>query len=45
MLPNTNFVVNARFREFALRDGRLITGLQQFSGAAAARLVVEALGR
>lgn len=45
MLPNTNFVVNARFREFALRHGRLITGQQQFSGAAAARLVVEALGR
>jgi putative intracellular protease/amidase len=44
-LANTNFVVNSRFREFALRDGRLITGQQQFSGAAAARLVVEALGR
>jgi putative intracellular protease/amidase len=43
-LPNTHFVVNTRFREFALRDGRLITGQQQFSGAAAARLVVEALG-
>lgn len=43
-LPNTNFVVNTRFREFALRDGRLVTGQQQFSGAAAARLVVEALG-
>ncbi len=44
-LPDTNFMVSARFREFALRDGRLITGQQQFSGAAAARLVVEALGR
>jgi putative intracellular protease/amidase len=44
-LPNTNFIVAARFREFALRDGRLVTGQQQFSGAAAARLVVEALGR
>jgi putative intracellular protease/amidase len=43
-LPNTNFVVNTRFREFAVRDGRLVTGQQQFSGAAAARLVVEALG-
>jgi putative intracellular protease/amidase len=43
-LPDTNFVVNSRFREFALRDGRLVTGQQQFSGAAAARLVVEALG-
>lgn len=43
-LSGTNFVVNTRFREFALRDGRLVTGQQQFSGAAAARLVVEALG-
>jgi putative intracellular protease/amidase len=43
-IPDTNFVVNSRFREFALRDGRLVTGQQQFSGAAAARLVVEALG-
>jgi putative intracellular protease/amidase len=44
-LPNTNFVVDQRFREFAVRDGRLITGQQQFSGAAAARLVIESLGR
>ena len=44
-LPDTNFVVGPAFREFAIRDGRLITGQQQFSGAAAARLVVEALGR
>ncbi|MEW6322530.1 MAG: type 1 glutamine amidotransferase domain-containing protein [Acidobacteriota bacterium] len=44
-LPGTNFVVDQRFREFAVRDGRLVTGQQQFSGAAAARLVVEALGR
>lgn len=43
-LPNTNFVVHTRFRAHALRDGRLVTGQQQFSGAAAARLVVEALG-
>jgi putative intracellular protease/amidase len=43
-LANTNFIVNTRFREFAVRDGRLVTGQQQFSGAAAARLVVEALG-
>jgi hypothetical protein len=33
------------FRPFAVRDGLLITGQQQFSGAAAARLVIEALGR
>jgi putative intracellular protease/amidase len=44
-LPNTNFIVDQRFREFAVRDGRLITGQQQFSGAAAARLVIETLGR
>jgi len=44
-LPGTNFIVGGRFREFAVRDGRLITGQQQYSGTAAARLVVEALGR
>ncbi len=43
-LPDTNFVVHSRFQPFALRDGRLITGQQQHSGTAAARLVVEALG-
>lgn len=44
-IAGTNFVVDQRFREFAVRDGRLVTGQQQYSGAAAARLVVEALGR
>lgn len=44
-LPDTNFVVGPAFRDFAVRDGRLVTGQQQFSGAAAARLVIEALGR
>lgn len=44
-IAGTNFVVDQRFREFAVRDGRLITGQQQYSGAAAARLVIEALGR
>ncbi len=43
-LPNTNFVTGYRFQPFAIRDGRLITGQQQFSGGAAARLVIEALG-
>ena len=43
-LPSTNFVVGPRFAPFAVRDGRLITGQQQYSGAAAARLVIEALG-
>ena len=44
-IPDTNFVVDQMFREFAVRDGRLVTGQQQYSGAAAARLVIEALGR
>jgi len=43
-LKGTNFVVNSRFKPYAVRDGLLITGQQQFSGAAAARLVIEALG-
>jgi putative intracellular protease/amidase len=37
--PRTNFVVNSRFKEFAVRDGNLITGQQQYSGVAAARLI------
>ncbi|MEM1416727.1 MAG: type 1 glutamine amidotransferase domain-containing protein, partial [Myxococcota bacterium] len=44
-LPDTNFLVELPFRPFALRDGMLITGQQQNSSAAAARLVVEVLGR
>jgi putative intracellular protease/amidase len=44
-LPDTNFVVQSRFRPFALRDGNLVTGQQQYSGAAAAELVIAALGR
>jgi putative intracellular protease/amidase len=44
-IEGTNFVVDQQFREFAVRDGRLITGQQQYSGAAAARLVIETLGR
>ncbi|MEM7752517.1 MAG: type 1 glutamine amidotransferase domain-containing protein [Pseudomonadota bacterium] len=43
-LEGTNFVVQSAFKPFAVRDGNLITGQQQFSGAAAAKLVVEALG-
>ncbi len=43
-LDGTNFVVDSAFKPFALRDGNLITGQQQYSGAAAARLVIEALG-
>lgn len=44
-LEGTNFIVSSPFRSHAVRDGRLVTGQQQYSGAAAARLVVEALGR
>ena len=43
-LEGTNFVVNSRFKPFAVRDGLLVTGQQQYSGGAAARLVIEALG-
>jgi putative intracellular protease/amidase len=43
-LENTNFIVNGRFKPHAVRDGNLITGQQQYSGAAAARLMIEALG-
>lgn len=43
-LDGTNFITGGPFRSFAVRDGNLITGQQQHSGAAAARLVVEALG-
>lgn len=44
-MSGTNFIVQGRFRSHAVRDGNLITGQQQYSGAAAARLVIEALGR
>jgi len=44
-IEGTNFIVNSMFKPFAVRDGNLITGQQQNSGAAAARLVVEALGQ
>ncbi|MDX2128182.1 MAG: type 1 glutamine amidotransferase domain-containing protein [Chloroherpetonaceae bacterium] len=43
-ISNTNYINGGMFKAFAVRDGRLITGQQQFSGAAAARLVIEALG-
>jgi putative intracellular protease/amidase len=43
-LEGTNFIVNGRFKAHAVRDGNLITGQQQYSGAAAARLMITALG-
>ena len=44
-LEYTNFIVEGRFKPHAVRDGNLITGRQQYSGDAAARLIVEALGQ
>jgi putative intracellular protease/amidase len=44
-LPDTNFIVAGQFRAHAVRDGNLITGQQQYSGTAAARLVIETLGK
>lgn len=43
-IAGTNFIVASRFKPFAVRDGDLVTGQQQYSGAAAARLVIQALG-
>jgi putative intracellular protease/amidase len=43
-LTGTNFIVAGRFKPHAVRDGNLITGQQQYSGAVVARLVIEALG-
>jgi putative intracellular protease/amidase len=39
-----NYIQAGRFKPFAIRDGRLITGQQQYSGAEVARLVIDALG-
>ena len=43
-LPDTNFMVSGRFKSHAIRDDNLITGQQQYSGTAVARLIVAALG-
>lgn len=40
-----NYVQAGLWRGFAIRDGNLITGQQNFSGGETARLVIEALGR
>jgi len=40
-----NYVQAGLWRGFAVRDGNLITGQQNFSGEETAKLVVEALGR
>jgi len=40
-----NYVQGGLWRGFAVRDGNLVTGQQNFCGAETARLVIEALGR
>lgn len=40
-----NFATAGVWKAFAIQDGRLITGQQQYSGEATARLVIESLGR
>lgn len=40
-----NYVQGGAWRGFAVRDGNLVTGQQNFSGAETAALVIEALGR
>jgi putative intracellular protease/amidase len=39
-----NYVQAGRWRGFAVRDGNLVTGQQNFSGGETARLVIQALG-
>jgi len=40
-----NYVQAGLWRSFAIRDGNLVTGQQNFSGGETAKLVIEALGR
>jgi putative intracellular protease/amidase len=40
-----NYVQAGLWRAFAIRDGNLITGQQNFSGGATASLIIETLGR
>ena len=40
-----NYVQSGLWRGFAVRDGNLITGQQNFSGGETAELIIEALGR
>lgn len=42
-IPNTKMVVAPMFESYAVQDGNLITGQQQNSGAAAARLILAEL--
>ena len=40
-----NFIHAGLFKPFAIRDGNLVTGQQNFSGAEVAKVVLDALGR
>lgn len=40
-----NFIQAGAFRPFAIRDGNLVTGQQNFSGGEVARVILEAVGR
>jgi putative intracellular protease/amidase len=40
-----NFIQAGLFKPFAIRDGNLLTGQQNFSGAEVAKLLLETLGR
>jgi putative intracellular protease/amidase len=40
-----NFIQAGAFRSFAVRDGNLVTGQQNFSGAEVAHKILEAVGR
>jgi putative intracellular protease/amidase len=39
-----NYIQAGRFKAFAVRDGRLVTGQQQYSGREVARAVIDMLG-
>ena len=39
-----NYIQAGVFKPFAIRDGRLVTGQQQYSGREVARLVLDMLG-
>jgi putative intracellular protease/amidase len=39
-----NYIQGGLFKAFAVRDGRLITGQQQYSGRKVAQALIEALG-
>ncbi|MEM7183356.1 MAG: type 1 glutamine amidotransferase domain-containing protein [Spirochaetota bacterium] len=43
-ISDTNFITGGMFKPFAIRDNNLITGQQQYSGSATAKLVMEAIG-